>query len=97
MSDNDQTASKLSLKQRLDPGRVAALEQQHALHSQLIVNRALSDVSNLLNALEFLTQQANAGHPGARQVLSMLFANLDAARAASAGIALPSHTPPPGG
>jgi hypothetical protein len=92
VTENGQAPAKLSLKQRIDPARVAELEQQSQLHSQLIVNRALSDISNLLNALEFITQQANAGHAPSRKVLTMLFANLDAARAASAGIALPSHT-----
>jgi len=92
VTDNGRPLLKPTLKQRVDPARVAQLEQQSTVQAQLLVNRALSDVSNLLNALEFVAQQANAGNAQARQVLSMLFANLDAARAASAGIALPSHT-----
>jgi hypothetical protein len=88
VSKNGEPLSKPTLAQRVDPARVRQLEQNQIMQSQLLVNRALSDASNLANALEFLTQQAQAGQPQARQVLTLLFANLDAARAASAGIVL---------
>jgi hypothetical protein len=89
MTANGQPPGTRSLHQRLDPARVAQLEQNDRMQSALLVNRALGDVSNLANALEFLVQAANGGNATARSVLSLLFANLDTARAASAGIALP--------
>jgi hypothetical protein len=90
-ADNGKIAT---IGQRLDPARVRQLEQQSAFQSQLLVNRALGELSNLANALQFLKDQADAGHPQSRQVLQLLFSNLDAARAASAGIVVPDGAAP---
>lgn len=86
MTGNGQPPNPQPLRQRVDPRRVAQLEQQSALQAQLLVARALSDVSNFTNALHHLTEQAEAGQPQARQVLQLFLQNLDAARAAAAGI-----------
>jgi hypothetical protein len=88
VSKNGEPLIKPPQGELIDAARVTAMQQNMQMQSQLLVNRALSDASNLANALEFLTQQAQAGQPQARQVLTLLFANLDAARAASAGIVL---------
>jgi hypothetical protein len=81
---------KPSLAQRVDPGRVAALEQQAIEQSLVLASRAMNDVINLANALHYVTQQALAGNAAARQQLTNFFQNLDVAKAAAAGITLPS-------
>lgn len=97
MTHKGQPPDHPSLRQRVGPRRVAQLEQQAGVQGQLLVNRALSDLSNLVNALQILTEQANAGHPGARQVLGLLLDNLEVARAAAAGLTLVRGQPPPAG
>ena len=90
MSANGQVPGKPSLAQRVDPARVQQLEQAAAQLNQLAVKRSLGELSNLANALQFVTEQANNGNPVARQLLTLLFGNLDTARAASAGIITPA-------
>ena len=89
MSDNGRPATEQLIAQRMDPARVQQLEQAAAQLNQLAVNRSLGELSNLANALQFVTEQANSGNPVARQLLTLLFGNLDTARAASAGIITP--------
>jgi hypothetical protein len=89
MSQNGQPAQPLTLQQRIAPARVAQLEQAQLQLSAVVVGRAMEDVRALNNALHFLTEQANIGNAPARDLLKLFFGNLDAAKAAAAGIALP--------
>jgi hypothetical protein len=80
---------KLSLQQRIAPGRVAELEQRAAQQTALLVTRAAHELTDLANTLQYLVDQAGIGNEGARAVLRLWFATEAKARAAAAGVVLP--------
>jgi hypothetical protein len=65
---------------------VAALVRQRMADQTVLVQQATFTVTELVNGLHFLTEQATAGNPQARDLLKLLANNLDQARAATAGI-----------
>jgi len=91
VSANGQAPRPLGLAGRIDPARVRQLEQSQGQLSTVVVGRAMEDVRAFNNSLHFLTEQAGLGNVPARELLKMFFENLDAAKAAGAGITLPGH------
>lgn len=82
-----------SIAQRLDPARVRQLEQERQQAAIMLLQRAVGDVSGLLNSLAVLRDNAAVGNQQAQQLLKAWADGLSRTGAAAAGIVI-SSTPP---
>lgn len=78
---------KVTLKQR---ERITELETRVTQQAAFLVQRAVNDLADDTNTLAYLTEQAEIGNPGAREVLRKYFEMQRRAQVAASGILLPS-------